>query len=555
MPFLLPAPRSATWTGGPCHPEAPLTAVVDAELPVEGYKLTITADAVAIRHRDPAGLRHAQATLAQLRQQGPVPCGSVTDAPAFAVRGLMLDCSRDRIPTMASLRTLLHQMAAWKLNHLQLYCEHAVSYRGHEVVSAAASPLTLDELAILDREAGDLGIALSANQNCFGHLERWFRHGAYEPLAELPGDPGHHHHSGCRTLAPSHPGSLALVRDLVAQQAAVLRAPVFNIGGDETWDLGKGRSKDLIAREGYHAVYGRFLGQVMAAARANGKVPAFWADMLLHHPEAAQHLDRSAIALDWGYSGRHDFAASQQKLAAAGFAERWVCPGTSCWSSFGGNSDERRANLYRAARDGLKHGAVGFLVTCWGDGGHRQIWPASLVGIAEAAHRSWSGTAQYDPQAGGLFATGCAALGPYLDALGQVDRPLRDGARWETPFKALHGSWKRHPDIPWAMRGPTIHPDLSAPSEWQAVIAQADDLRSRIPAGCDPQIADECRLTLDFTVLGAERGIEAIGGAARPATWDARLQVAIAEHRRQWLLRSRPGGLDDSVGAFTAPLG
>jgi hexosaminidase len=555
MPLLLPAPRSATWTGGTCPTDAPQEVRCDPALPREGYRLCIADGRIAIVHADAAGLRHARATLAQLAVQGPLPCGTVEDHPAFAVRGLMLDCSRDRIPTMAELRRLIAQLASWKMNHLQLYAEHAIAYRGHEVVSAAASPITLDELAELGREAAGLGIELTANQNCFGHLERWFRHPAYEPLAELPGDPGHHHRCGCRSLAPGHPGSIALIEDIIAQQAAVLPAPVFNIGGDETWDLGKGRSREQVAREGYGTVYGGFLAQVMAAARRAGKRPAFWADIVLHHPEAARAIGRDAIALDWGYSGRHDFASSQAKLAAAGFAERWVCPGTNCWSSWGGYSDERRANLLRAAREGLAAGATGYLVTCWGDGGHRQIWPASLIGIAEAAHRAWSGTAQYDPRAGGLFACGSPELAGWLDELGAIDRPLRDGARWVTAYHALHERVERHPEIPWAYTGPAVDRAAAAPSEWSAVAAAASALAARLPAGIDAQLVAECRQACTLVRLGAERGVEHAGGPARPADWPTRLEAAVAEHRRLWLLRARPGGLADSAAAFVSPLG
>ena len=554
-PSLLPSPRSVTWTGGTCPSNAAVSVTRDAALPAEGYRLSITKDGVELVHADAAGLRHARATLAQLEVQGPLPCAVLEDYPAFAVRGLMLDCSRDRIPTRVELSRLLRQMASWKMNHLQLYCEHVIRYRGHEAV-APADGISLEELADISREAQALGIEVAGNQNCFGHMERWFQHAAYEPLAELLGHPGHHHRCGCRCLAPAVAEAIDLPRDLITQQAAILPSPIFNIGGDETWDLGKGRSADLVARDGYASVYGHFLRQVMNAARDAGKVPAFWADIVLHHPAAAQTLDREAIALDWGYGGCHDFIKSQTALREAGFTHRWVCPGTSCWSTWGGQSDERRSNLQRAARQGLEAGAEGFLVTVWGDAGHRQIWPASLAGIAEAAHRAWSSAdSAYEPRAAGRFAFGSDALGPWIDELGQLDRPLRDGARWETCFKALHERIERHPQIPWTFTGPTVIPGASAPSEWQGIVAHAYELRARLPAGIDELIAAECRHAVALIMLGAERGCEAIGGSARSADWGARLEAAINEHRRLWLLRSRASGLADSAGAFREVLG
>lgn len=555
--LLLPQPRELQWLTGSCPADGPVLETIDPTLPTEGYVLRINDRGIHLRSADNAGRHHGLATLAQLRTQvnGSLPALEIRDHPRFSLRGLMLDISRDRIPTLAELRQLIGQMAAWKMNHLQLYCEHAIAYEGHAEVTGPAEAIPLAELRQLSEEAAALGVCLSPNQNCFGHMERWFRHPRYEPLAEQAGDPGPHHHSGPRALAPALPQAMDLVRDLVGQLCATLPAEVVNIGGDETWDLGRGRSRDLVEAEGYATVYGRFLGQIMATVRGQGRTPAFWADIVLQHPEAIPQLDIGAIALDWGYGGCHDFNDSQRRLREAGFKRRWICPGSACWSTWGGHSDERRANLIRAVRAAEQHEAEGLLLTVWGDGGHRQIWPASLAGIAEAAQRFWCGSEQaYEPRAGGLHAFGCAELGPWLDELGQLDRPLRDGSRWQTTYRALHEGAPRQADRPYICNG-AIEPQLSSASEWAAVAAASERLGQRLPPACNPQFAAECRHALNLIHLGAERGIETCGGSRRPADWAQRLDKSVAEHRRLWRLRARNGGLEDSAAAFYLPLG
>ena len=52
----------------------------------------------------------------------------------------MLDVSRDKVPTMATLRAIVERLASWKVNQLQLYSEHTFAYRDHAEVHAAASP-------------------------------------------------------------------------------------------------------------------------------------------------------------------------------------------------------------------------------------------------------------------------------------------------------------------------------------------------------------------------------------------------------------------------------
>ena len=98
-PMLIPAPREMSVTGGRvalAAADAPKVEVV-ASIPPEGYELSITTNAVTIRHSDDAGLFYAKATLAQLRADATdptIPCLEIKDAPAFRWRGLMLDESR-----------------------------------------------------------------------------------------------------------------------------------------------------------------------------------------------------------------------------------------------------------------------------------------------------------------------------------------------------------------------------------------------------------------------------------------------------------------------------
>jgi len=66
----------------------------------------------------------------------------------------MLDISRDKVPTMQTLRLLIDMLAEWKVNHVELYMEHTFAYHNHCDVWVADSPLTADEVRALDAPAG-----------------------------------------------------------------------------------------------------------------------------------------------------------------------------------------------------------------------------------------------------------------------------------------------------------------------------------------------------------------------------------------------------------------
>ena len=52
----------------------------------------------------------------------------------------MLDISRCKVPTLATLKTLIEQFADLKYNQLQLYTEHTFAFTDHETVWRDASP-------------------------------------------------------------------------------------------------------------------------------------------------------------------------------------------------------------------------------------------------------------------------------------------------------------------------------------------------------------------------------------------------------------------------------
>ena len=88
------------------------------------------------------------------------------------VRGAMLDISRDKVPTMATLRGLIELLASWKINQIQLYTEHTFAYRAHPEVWATASPMTADEIVELDAFCRERFVELNADPTADNRAER-----------------------------------------------------------------------------------------------------------------------------------------------------------------------------------------------------------------------------------------------------------------------------------------------------------------------------------------------------------------------------------------------
>lgn len=553
--MLLPVPVRCERTGGEVESAGlAVREVIDPasvkEAGDEAYRLVVDAQGARLSARTDTGLRWGRATLDQLRRRTRIPCLVIDDAPRFAHRGVMLDISRDRVPTMATLFDLVDHLAAWKMNHLQLYVEHTLAYVGHEDAWRSASPITFEELSALDRYCAGKGVALTANQNCLGHFERWIRHPRYAPLAEREGGQMVNGTWYVRpnTLCPGDSRVLPLIEDLLAQQLPRCSGTYANIGCDEPWDLGRGRSQADCEARGRGVVFSEYVAKVAAIVNRLGKRPQFWCDP---HPNEGDGLPKDLVALVWGYEDVTDFHTRALAHRAAG-REVWVAPGTSCWNSTTGRTWNRRGNLDLAAKESE---AVGFLSTAWGDGGHHQQWPITLFGFADSAMAAWSGPGRYDDRAAGLHAFGSPELGGWLAQLGNVDGELCRGERlqWDgTPYekRPLHNTNALNCELTrtnlFELKG---EGDVSA---WQEIAGRLDGLRPTLPAGLPPLLARECLHSLEVARWVCDRALLRRGQITEAARMElaARFTHHITEFRRLWLERSRYGGLEDSASHY-----
>ena len=563
---LLPRPRRVTPGEGALaldpRGEIPKAAGPDvrigasAGIAAEGYRLAVTPRGITIEAAGPAGAFYARATLEQLRRAAAptaaLPALTIEDAPDLPERGAMIDVSRDKVPTMATLRRLVDELASVKINRLQLYTEHTFAYRAHPSVWASASPLTAEEVESLDAYCRDRFIELVPNQNSFGHMERWLKRPEYADLAEIPGGSAE-----TMSLCAVDPRAVEFLAGLYDELLPHFTSRVVNVGCDETVDLGKGRSREEVERRGVGRVYLDFLLKIHALVGERGRRMQFWGDIVLEHPELIGELPRDVVALDWGYEADHPFDAEGARFAAAGVPYQ-VCPGTSAWLSLAGRTGNALANLASAAEAAGRHGAAGMLVTDWGDLGHWQPYPVSTLGLAYGAAVAWGLPANRDldvPRALDLHAFRDAAgvLGRVAHDLGDVHR-----ATGVTPknasVPALLLLFPERPLGEGRLAGLTVE-GLEAASALAAQVT--DPLAAARPDRDDGALVnDEFALAADLLRHGCALGIARLtapGGAvgsiapARKRELEDDLRRVLDDYRRIWRARNREGGLADSA--------
>ena len=532
----------------------------------QGYTLTVDPAGIRVAGHDPAGVFYGVCTLAQLlRLYGArLPALQIEDWPDFPARGVMLDVSRDRVPTMESLLALVDRLAGWKINQLQLYTEHTFAYQRHPEVWADASPFTGEQILLLDAFCRERFIELVPNQNSFGHLTRWLIHEPYAALAETHDEfdtPWGIKMKGPFSLCPGDPGSIELVREMLDELLPHFSSPMINVGCDETVDLGQGRSREACAERGKGQVYLEFLLAIYNEVRARGRTMQFWGDIVIQHPELIPQLPQDAIALEWGYEADHPFEADCARFAAAGLPF-YVCPGTSSWNTIAGRTDNAIGNLRSAAEHGLRHGATGYLITDWGDRGHWQVpsisEPFFLAGAAYAW--CWEANSAIDVAA-------AASIHAFDDPTGAIGRVIYELGNVYTILPRVHNS----SPIFWALQLPLAELATRLAGDMPISREALAQTRAAIEAAIAP-LADGRSRRVDAALVGEElahtanllrHACERIELALEPgrleepgrrAALASELRHLTREQRRLWLARSRPGGLSDSLAHFDAAL-
>lgn len=514
----------------------------------EGYRLRITAAQIEVTARAVPGAFYAIATLTQLLQAHgrTLPALVIDDWPDFPARGVMLDISRDKVPTMDTLYGLVDLFAGWKINQLQLYTEHTFAYQDHREVWQHASPMTAEEIRALDAYCRDRCIELVPNQNSFGHMHRWFDHERYRSLAEIdrPFRAPWGEMLPPFSLSPALPESLTFLAGLYAELLPNFTSRQFNVGCDETFDLGLGHSRELVERLGQGRVYLDFLLAIYRLVKPHGRTMQFWGDIINQHPELIPEIPKDVVALDWGYDSDYDFETTTQRFAASGLPF-YVCPGTSSWNSLSGRTDNCIENIRNAALHGQANGASGLLNTDWGDHGHWQPLPVSYLGFAWGAALGWACKANLDADLPRLldlyaFRDEARVMGRLAYDLGNIYQLL--GRPGNLLFNAYVSPLKPELTIDKGLR-PRLYAALASIDEIMAPLHKA---RMAVPDA--ELIKREFAHVAQMLRHGAKRALLQLDGSTlSPSALAAELDAIIAEHRAVWLARNRPGGLDDSA--------
>ena len=353
----------------------------------EGYELFIKENSISIKAESSAGAFYAVQTLRQIFTHTEIPCLYIKDEPDFSYRGFYHDVTRGKIPTVATIKKLIDNMAYYKLNSLQLYVEHTFQCEEYSDINETFGYYTGEELAEIDAYCKQNFIDFIPSLSTFGHLYELLNQEKYKHLRVLKEDTGENFWSARmrhHTIDPLHPDSIGVIQGLIDGYSQHFSSDYFNICCDETFDLKE------YEKEGKDVgkIYVDFVKQIIDYTKKKGKKVMMWADILLKHPETIEDLSEDIIFLNWDYA-KEPKEETVVRFASSG-RHQVVCPGTSTWSRLCEDIEIEEQNISKMAEYGYRHGAVGLLNTNWGDWANPCSLELAMYGLVLGAEKSWS---------------------------------------------------------------------------------------------------------------------------------------------------------------------
>ncbi|MCK5557247.1 MAG: family 20 glycosylhydrolase, partial [Candidatus Hydrogenedentes bacterium] len=462
--------------------------------------------------------------------------------------------SRGQVSNLENFKKIIHILASYKINVYMPYIEDMFSFDKHPLIGKGRGALTKEEVAELDRYAKRYHVQVIPIYESLGHQEHMLSIPEYNKYAEVLDDPW--------SLSPAKGESYELLDELYSEICPAFSSPYFHIGCDESDDIGKGASKELVDKMGVAKVHAEHYNKVHALVTGYGKKVLMYGDMCLEHPAILTEIPREVTVVDWHYDPEQNYPSIDQ-FQSAGFTVL-VSPGTQAWSRLFPHYTDAAVNIENFIKRGYEHGVWGEVTSTWGDNGAENLRELNYYGFAFSADCAWSPDKatyasfkrRFFPQ---FYGTDSAELRDAFDSLVRINSIFPDNFKmtWDEPFRAK-------PTAPIADKARTLGKLMDeALKKLKSAEDQSKRNRDNIPylqlaarrgawlarkILCEAKVAD-----LERTARPERAAVRRCIGECRSAA-DELTQIK-EEFRRLWLLTNKEPGLTFNLDRYDRQTG
>ncbi len=204
--------------------------------------------------------------------------------------GVMLDCSRNAVMKIGTVKSFADMLSKMGYNTLMLYTEDTYEVTGQPYFGHMRGRYSKEELKEMDAYCAAQGIELIPCIQTLAHLNAMFKWEAvYEDIRDT-----------ADILLAEEEGTYQLVEQMFATLAECFRSRRVHIGMDEAYQVGLGKYLQKHGFQDRFQIINRHLHRVCQIAEKYGFRPMIWSDMFcklaLNSENYYQsHVDPAAI--------------------------------------------------------------------------------------------------------------------------------------------------------------------------------------------------------------------------------------------------------------------
>jgi len=355
---------------------------VDKNLYNQAYNLLITNNKIEINATTEKGLFYGAMSLIQLIEHNStreIQTLEVYDWPNMELRGISDDISRGQVSNLQNFKRIIYFISRYKMNVFMPYLEDMLQLKSYPSIGKNRGALSNKEVKEIVAYASERYVEVIPIFQTLGHFENILTSREFVDYAEFP---------GAASLAVTEAKTYVFLENMLKEVFALFPSEYINIGADESYDVGYGKSKTLTKKVGSAKVHTEHYKKIFQFCKANNKKVLMYGDVILNHTDILNLIPKDVIIVDWHYGATKKYI-STDIFKNAGF-EFIVSPSVWNFRTTFPTYQIALPNIKTIIHDGLLNGSKGMINSNWGDYGAETFKEFVLFGYAWSAQCSWN---------------------------------------------------------------------------------------------------------------------------------------------------------------------
>ncbi|MDE7331702.1 MAG: beta-N-acetylhexosaminidase [Lachnospiraceae bacterium] len=223
----------------------------------------------------------------------------------FNSNGIMLDCSRNGVPTVETIKKFICRLAQFGMNRFYLYMEDTLEIEGYPYWGYMRGRYSKEEMQECDSYAALFGITLVPCIQTLAHLKTALNLPAFSGYKDIDD-----------ILLLEDEKVKELIGGLLSSVSECFSGRIVHLGMDEAGHLGRGKYMDLHGPSSPSELMKRHMQWLMEECEKRHLKPIIWSDMYLRlnfhaqgyysieegaQPQNEEHLSKDIGLCYWDY--------------------------------------------------------------------------------------------------------------------------------------------------------------------------------------------------------------------------------------------------------------